>query len=156
MLPGACPANAYEPTGTACGDGTDTICDNPDSCDATGACIPNFELATVLCREDAGECDVPEYCDAAGACPTNTYEPTGTACGDGTDTICDNPDSCDATGACIPNFELATVLCREDAGECDVPEYCDAAGACPANAYELSRHCLRINWRYHLRQPGLL
>ena len=123
MLPEPVRLTHMSCTGTACGDPSDTICDNPDSCDATGACIQNFELATVLCREDAGECDVPEYCDAAGACPANAYELTGTACGSTGDTICDNPDSCDASGACIPNFELATVLCREDAGECDVPEY---------------------------------
>jgi hypothetical protein len=90
----------------------------------------------MLCREDAGECDVPEYCDAAGACPANGFEPTGTACGDPSDTICDDPDTCDSTGACQVNHEPITTLCREDAGECDLEEYCDGAGSCPADTFE--------------------
>ena len=64
----SCTADSFEPAGTACGDPSDTVCDNPDSCDASGACAVNHEAITVMCRGDAGECDVPEYCDATGAC----------------------------------------------------------------------------------------
>ena len=40
---GACPNDGFEPSGTTCGDPADTICDNPDSCDANGACQDNYE-----------------------------------------------------------------------------------------------------------------
>ncbi|MCC6621811.1 MAG: hypothetical protein IT385_11185, partial [Deltaproteobacteria bacterium] len=92
---------AFKPEGTPCGDPSDTVCDNPDTCDPSGQCLPNFEPATTLCRGDAGDCDVPEYCDAAGACPSNGFEPEGTLCGDGTETVCDKPDTCDPSGVCL-------------------------------------------------------
>jgi hypothetical protein len=68
----SCPADAFEPAGTACGDPGDTICDNPDSCDASGVCLANYEPATTLCRAAAGVCDAPDYCDGASAeCPAD-------------------------------------------------------------------------------------
>ena len=122
--------------GTACGDTSDTVCDDPDTCDAAGVCQPNHAATTVICRSDAGECDVPEYCLADGTCPADAKEPAGTACGDSSDTVCDDPDTCDAAGVCQPNNAATTVLCRSDAGDCDVPEYCLADGTCPADAKE--------------------
>jgi len=130
---GACPANGFESPGTACGSSSDTVCDNPDTCDAAGACQANHELTSVVCGADAGECDVPEYCAADGTCPANSYEPSGTPCGDPSDTVCDNPDTCNASGVCQPNLEPVTTVCRPTAGVCDVAEYCDGAGACPAD-----------------------
>jgi hypothetical protein len=135
---GTCPADSYEPTGTSCGDTSDSVCDNPDSCDAYGGCQDNHELTEVVCREDSGECDVAELCDGEGACPADAYEPSGTSCGDSSDSVCDNPNSCDGSGACQDNHESTDVICREDAGECDVAELCDGEGACPADAYEPS------------------
>jgi len=132
----ACPADSFEPAGTACGSASDTVCDNPDTCNASGACQANNEPATTVCRADAGDCDVEEKCDGAGSCPANAFEPAGTACGSPTDTDCDNPDTCNASGACQANYESAMTVCRPDAGECDVEEKCDGAGACPANAFE--------------------
>jgi hypothetical protein len=133
---GSCPDDAFEPAGTACGDASDTVCDNPDSCDGSGQCLPNHEPGTTVCREDAGQCDVAETCDGAGSCPDDAFEPAGTACGDGSDTVCDNPDSCDGSGQCLPNYEPNTTVCREDAGQCDVAELCDGNGSCPEQAYE--------------------
>jgi hypothetical protein len=40
---GACPADSFEPAGFACGSNSDTVCDNPDTCNATGACQVNNE-----------------------------------------------------------------------------------------------------------------
>ena len=136
MLPEPVRLNAYEPTGTACGDPTDTDCDHPDECNTNGECAPNYVATTVLCRVDAGACDIPEYCDGFGECPVNSFESAGTACGSNSDSVCDNPDNCDASGNCLVNHEPTTTRCREDAGDCDVPEYCDTAGLCPANGFE--------------------
>ena len=69
LADGTCPADAKEPAGTACGDTSDTVCDDPDTCDAAGVCQPNNAATTVLCRSDTGDCDVPEYCLADGTCP---------------------------------------------------------------------------------------
>jgi hypothetical protein len=131
-----CPADGFDPAGTACGSAGDSVCDNPDTCNAAGVCQVNNEPNTTTCRADAGLCDVPELCDGAGSCPADGFEPAGTACGSRGDSVCDNPDSCNAAGACQVNNEPAGTTCRPDAGECDVAEVCDSAGACPADGFE--------------------
>jgi hypothetical protein len=131
---GACPADAFEAAGTACGDASDTVCDNPDACDVAGVCQPNPEPVTTECRAALNDCDVAEQCDGAGACPADAVEPAGTACGDPSDTDCDDPDTCDGAGTCAPNFEPSTTECRPVAGDCDVAENCTgASAACPAD-----------------------
>lgn len=142
-----CPDDAFEQPGTACGDASDTACDNPDTCDGYGYCLDNHEPIMTLCRADAGDCDLPEYCDEFGLCPSDSFEPSGTACGDPSDTVCDNPDTCDAVGNCLVNYESITTICREDAGQCDVAEYCDEFGLCPDDAFEpLSTPCDDGQW----------
>lgn len=131
-----CPADGFQPEGTECGDGSGTICDNPDTCDGLGACQDNFAVGTTQCRADQGDCDVPEFCDGAGSCPADGFETSGTSCGSGSDTVCDNPDTCDGSGSCQSNNEPGSTLCGVDAGECDVPEFCDGTGSCPGNAFE--------------------
>jgi len=67
-----CPADAFEPLGTACGDPDDTVCDDPDSCDAVGNCQANYEPPTTVCRAAVDVCDAPDYCDgASAACPAD-------------------------------------------------------------------------------------
>ena len=133
---GNCPAQAFEPAGTACGDSANTTCTDPDTCDGSGTCQANDAATTVECRADGGECDVAEFCDGAGSCPGDGFEPAGTSCGDSSDTACTEPDTCDGSGTCLDNNEPTTVSCRADAGDCDVEEFCDGAGNCPAQAFE--------------------
>jgi hypothetical protein len=133
---GSCPANVFEPALTACGDPSDTVCSNPDSCDGLGVCNARNEASTVTCRGAAGECDLAEQCDGAGSCPADDFKSSGSACGSNSDTVCDNPDTCNGTGTCLVNNEPGTTTCRPDAGECDVAELCDGAGSCPANVFE--------------------
>ena len=40
--------------GTACGDPSDTACDNPDTCDGAGSCQTNVEPGTTQCRAASG------------------------------------------------------------------------------------------------------
>ena len=120
--------------GSSCGDPSDTDCDNPDSCDAGGNCLSNYELNGVACGDSGDtDCDNPDTCDGAGVCLDN-YEPADTGCGDSSDTECDNPDTCDGSGVCESNYEPALTACG-DAGDtdCDDPDTCDGGGACAPN-----------------------
>ena len=130
---GNCPDDGYAASGTPCGDGTDDVCDNPDSCDDKGECQPNYEPNTTECRADSGECDVAELCDGAGSCPDDGYEPFGTPCSDDgnpcTDDACDSAGECKHdpnTGACSDG-DICSVGDACVAGECvPGPSGCDA------------------------------
>ena len=135
---GACPADAFEMAGTACGDASDTTCTDPDTCDSMGVCLGNHAPTTVECRADAGECDIADNCDGNGACSADMFEMAGTSCGDASDTTCTDPDSCDSMGVCQANHAASTVECRADAGDCDIAESCDGNGACPMDAFEMA------------------
>ncbi len=93
---GTCNDNGFESAGTACGDSSSGVCDNPNTCDGAGTCDDNFELNTTVCREDAGVCDVAELCDGAGSCPVDGFEPAGTAC-----TCNVGPGECDGSNLCV-------------------------------------------------------
>jgi hypothetical protein len=53
---------------------SDTVCDNPDRCDANGVRQPNHEPATTK-RPAVGQCDVAESCTADGVCPATDFAP---------------------------------------------------------------------------------
>ncbi|MCH8242532.1 MAG: hypothetical protein IH897_07970, partial [Planctomycetes bacterium] len=54
--------------GVACGDTTDTDCDNPNTCDGAGACLDNFETIGSACGDPTEtECDNADTCDGAGS-----------------------------------------------------------------------------------------
>jgi len=97
-----------EAEGLACGDPTDTECDNPDTCDGTGICLDNFEAAGFACGDPTlTQCDNPDVCDGTGACVDN-FAPDGTTCNDGD--VCTGADAC-LTGVCegIPIPEAPVV-----------------------------------------------
>ena len=74
-------------------------------------------------------------CESAGCGSTTvTVIPTGSTCGDPTDTDCDNPDTCDEAGNCVDNLEPAGTFCgdRTDT-DCDNPDTCNGAGDCEDN-----------------------
>ncbi|UCE58738.1 MAG: hypothetical protein JSU63_14995 [Phycisphaerales bacterium] len=125
-------------TGTPCGDGSNTQCDNPDTCDGTGICLDNYEPGGTTCGDSTDtDCNNPDTCNGTGTCVTN-YEPVGTGCGDPTDTDCDNPDTCDGAGGCLDNLEITGVPCGDPANtQCDNPDTCDGTGICLDN-YEPS------------------
>jgi|GEM_PF-6305993 len=88
---------------TACGDPTNTECDNPDSCDGNGTCLSRFEPTTTACGSPTNtECDPADLCDGAGSCVINVAA-EGAPCGDPTSTVCDSPDTCNGFGACLTN-----------------------------------------------------
>ena len=128
---------SYRPAGAACGDQSSTVCDNPNTCDGSGACLDNFEPPTTQCRSAENDCDVAEFCTGDSAdCPTDLFAPAGAACGDQSSMVCDNPDTCDGSGACLDNFEPPTTECRPAEDACDVPEFCTGYSAdCPIDLF---------------------
>jgi hypothetical protein len=97
---GFCYHSAAEADGWACGDQTDTDCDDPDTCSG-GACLDNFladSFANVC--DDGDACTADDHCDGAGGCHGGTA-----AHGYGTDTDCDDGvyctnDLCDPDTGC--------------------------------------------------------
>jgi hypothetical protein len=117
---GACTDNGFEPNGTACGDPTDTACDNPDIC-MTGECMANYELAETPCP-DGEFCNGAELCDGAGTCdPGTAVDPSdGVGCTD---------DSCDEVNDQIVNTPN-DANCPNDNLFCNGTEFCDPVNDC--------------------------
>ena len=104
--------------GNACGDPTDTQCNNPDTCSGAvnqgagdiGFCQDNFEPDTTIC--------------------------VGTNNGD----LCDDDAADHCSGfddTCIDEYRSAGFVCRADSGQCDVAELCDgASSSCPVDGFE--------------------
>ena len=142
--------NCYDPLGSACGDPSDTDCDNPDTCDGAGTCQPNHEPNGTGC-DDGFFCTATDECDGAGTCAgfgdpceggpecnhicnedtDDCYNAAGTACGDPGDTDCDNPDTCDEAGTCLDNHEPSGTSCNDGL-------FCNGADACSGGT--CSRH----------------
>ncbi|MCH8252761.1 MAG: hypothetical protein IID36_09955 [Planctomycetes bacterium] len=59
-IAGSCTHPGVE-AGTACGDPSDTDCDNPDTCDASGACQNNAEPNGTPC-DDGDDCTEDDQC----------------------------------------------------------------------------------------------
>ncbi|MBN1514154.1 MAG: S8 family serine peptidase [Phycisphaerae bacterium] len=128
--------------GSACGDAGNTACDNPDTCDGSGTCLPNLEPGGTECRPAAGICDVAEFCTGSDPdCPTDAFQPSGTPCPDGL--FCNGDDTCDANGVCQPGEDPCPgqacresddtcVDCVED-GDCDDGVFCNGAETCDGN-----------------------
>ena len=138
---GAC-QNPDEPTGTSCGDGSDTECTNPDTCDGAGACLDNHETGGTTCGDTGTECVVQDTCDGVGACTDNGFVANGTNCGDA-GTECIVQDSCDGAGVCTDNgFVSSGTGCGDGSDtECTDPDTCDGSGACLDNHESSGTNC---------------
>jgi hypothetical protein len=113
---GICEDNGLEPDGTACGDPSNTDCDNPDTC-LTGACAPNNEPDGTPCGDPSNtDCTNPDTCLSAACAPND--EPAGTVCDDGL--FCTDPDACDGAGVCEggPSPCIPGEVCDEDNDIC--------------------------------------
>ncbi|MFQ5462547.1 MAG: hypothetical protein ACE5E5_07965 [Phycisphaerae bacterium] len=135
-------SHGLEAVGTACGDPTDSGCDNPDTCDGAGVCLPNLEPVGFACGSPADtECDNPDTCDGAGTCLSN-LEPVGLACGSPNSDACDAPDTCDGAGACAPNHVDAGAPCGDPTDtECNQADLCDGSGVCQSNLVSAGSPC---------------
>jgi hypothetical protein len=114
----------FKPVDTACGDQTDTECDNPNTCaGVSNTCLENFEPIDFACGDPTDTmCDNPDSCDGDGLCRDN-FEAPGFACGDPTDDLCNNPDTCDGAGVCDINLE-------PNGNSCEANEFCIVGETC--------------------------
>ena len=119
--------------GAPCGDQSDTECDNPDTCDSTGACVPNNEALGIFCS--GGSCDGagfcmqsdPELCDGIdndqnSATPDGQDEPWfGLGC-DGSDS-----DSCnEGTFSCVGGVQICSDASGDNQEVCNgLDDNCD-------------------------------
>ena len=106
------------PDGSACGDGSESACDRPDTCRG-GVCGSNYLPASTVCRPATSPCDVEESCPGDGPnCPPDNYRPNGAACsGDGL--FCTGQEVC-VNGQCVsPGDPCRDVLtCNESNDRC--------------------------------------
>lgn len=141
---GAC-IHPNRPAGFACGDATDTDCNNPDTCNASGQCVNNKEAAGTACTSDANEC-TDDTCTAGGDC---AHTNNTASCDDGS--YCNGADTC-AGGSCgvhagnpCPGADgdgNCSETCDEDSDSCTAPDpngtacddgsYCNGTETCQA------------------------
>lgn len=119
--------------GTSCGDGVDTDCTDPDTCDGAGHCVANDAAsgapAPIQCN-DSQQCTA-DQCDGAGGCQ-NPNHVLNTPCGSSVDSDCTNPDTCDGAGTCLPNHAVAGTTAPTqcaDSLECTFDE-CNGSDGC--------------------------
>ena len=129
-----CPANGFEPAGTACGGSADA-CDALDTCNGAGTCVDNIDPVNTVCLTGTGTCDPDDICDGSAKTCTPVFATSGTACG-GSDAACDALDTCNGSGTCIDNIDPAGFECRADAGDCDVADTCDGTTKACVNVFE--------------------
>jgi hypothetical protein len=130
---GACAADLFVAAATPCGDPSDTVCTDPDTCDGAGTCQGHNAPLNSPCGDPGDtECSNPDACDAAGLCSPN-HEPSGTTCTPDSETC--TADECDGTGGCDHPPGNSGAECRAATGVCDVAEQCNGSSPiCPADA----------------------
>jgi hypothetical protein len=70
------------PGGAFCGDPAQTPCNNSDTCDGAGDCLPNWQPSGHPCgAPGATSCTAADTCDGAGICEAHDA-PNGTPCND--------------------------------------------------------------------------
>lgn len=145
--------NCFDPAPTACGSAADTDCTNPDTCDGSGTCLSNDEVATTSC-DDGLFCTQTDECDGSGTCAgtgdpcaangecnqvcnegaDNCFDAAATPCGSSSVTDCDLADTCDGSGTCDTNYVAAATACGDSSDtDCTNPDTCDGSGTCDPN-----------------------
>ncbi len=124
------------PAGMACGDSSDTVCDNPDTCDANGTCQPHYEPHGTLCRSSIGQCDATEVCTGYSPdCPIDAFAPPGTECRPSAH-ACDIAEFCSGTSSACPDDAEAPdgTLCNDDGNICTDDVCTDGSCTHPHNS----------------------
>lgn len=90
--------------GKACG-APASECSGQSTCDATGACPPNYEAAETPCgqADDVSGCDLQDRCDGQGNCE-DRKAPNGATCDDAL--FCSSESRC-VSGTCLPSVPTA-------------------------------------------------
>ncbi len=130
---GTCPVDAFQPVGTACGDASDTVCDDPDTCNSVGNCSRNYAPPGAECRASTDECDPTEFCSGSSPmCPQDVSLPDGAPCGD--ELFCDGEEACQGgicTGGPQPCIDQAHCDEADDVClACVADHECDDSDPC--------------------------
>ncbi len=91
--------------GTPCGDDTDDVCTNPDTCDGNGVCLPNHADDDTPCADD-------RFCNGEETCEDGVCVSPGSPCESGF--ACNETDHCHC----------------DDDGDCDDGLFCNGAETC--------------------------
>ncbi|MBI4717926.1 MAG: FG-GAP repeat protein [Planctomycetes bacterium] len=144
-LNGAC-SRTDRPAGSPCGNPADTDCDNADSCDSAGSCLPNRVADGSQCTDDGLYCSGVERC-SAGLCRSSGNPcagvPNALFCDEATDSCADcltvadcddrrecTTDTCEANHCVHVNLPSQYPCGNQTANECRDPDTCDGAGTC--------------------------
>lgn len=112
---GQCQDMGFVAPTTACGDPGDNECDDPDSCDEFGRCVPRHASADTPCGDQGVACHFDDTCDGQGACDDAGLWTIG---------LCPMGDY---GGAC----RCGTLGVEAPLGECHpVPDLCNPSGQC--------------------------
>ncbi|MBN2498026.1 MAG: hypothetical protein JXR96_25770 [Deltaproteobacteria bacterium] len=124
----------FDPAGEPCGDGSQTACDRPDSCDGAGNCLANHEPQGTDC-DDQLFCNGADVCNAAGECVHGSspcqQECMQTCVEDG-----------GGSGHCSPDPD--TTPCSDDGVFCNGEEHCDGTGTCLGQGDPCTQECRSI------------
>ncbi len=118
---GAC-AHPNKSAGSACGSSAAGLCDNPDTCNASGVCLTNNLPNGSACADDGNECTT-DTCNA-GVCAHPT-RPNGSTCNDGS--AATSNDQC-TSGLCAGTPQCVTNADCNDSNVCTT-DTC-VGGAC--------------------------
>jgi len=146
---------SFKPEAAACGNQTLTECDNPDSCDGAGNCLPNYEPNTKMCNTCNNlPCELQRYCSGTGFCPVNgDAKSNGTLCRDFGPGDCNPPEYCNGVGLDCPTDTGDTLVCNDTLPctkdkcvgglTCDFsePTICSDADVCTNNTCHPERGC---------------
>jgi len=120
-------------SGVSCGSPSQTSCDNPDTCNGSGTCLPNHVADDTTCGTP-GQCEVQDTC-SNGVCRDNGFKPASAPCGDQATGPCDGADRCSGSdNACLPNHVADGTDCGTP-GQCEVQDTC-SNGACQDSGYK--------------------
>lgn len=121
---GVC-THPLKPAGSACGSSSSSLCDNPDTCSATGVCLANNLPNGTACADDGNEC-TNDVCNS-GVC-THPPKANNTPCDDGN--ICTVSDYC-LSGVCRGGGALS----------CDDGDACTNDSCGPKGCLFVDRSC---------------
>ncbi len=150
----ACPADAYQPSGSTCRPSVGD-CDVAEACTgASTACPADAYLPSgSTCRPSAGDCDVAEACTGTiGICPPDGYRAPGYVCrAQASD--CDAAEVCSGgSTACPADGDLPDgAACT--GGTCSGGA-CQSSGAQPWQVAGGQLHSLALDWDFNVWSWG--
>ena len=119
--------------GQPCGDTINTTCNRPDTCNAQGVCLPNFEDSSTAC-DDGNLCTYGDHCNSYGSCVAGNTLSCSNDPGP-----CGAQRACNGTSACTVSYSGTSTSCN-DSDACTTSDHCDGEGACTGTLNTCNDH----------------